>query len=215
MGCMGSGSCRHDSCDGRNVGIPTARSGNRGGKVVGVKFVKENLYGFCRLYVDVCGDDGVFVVTGICRSITLQFANFDLFWFAGRVGCSVEGSPIGSGYGPFFFCNVEGSVGYLPGQVLSICYAYVDPCEELKVELDVFPPFVFVVTVITVCSVLVVPLHLLEVDKWDITFSSSLEPVGLELFQCSCRDGSVYVGWGPGTGLCAAFPFVFACSCHL
>jgi len=52
----------------------------------------------------------------------------------------------------------------LPGQVFAICDAYVDPREKLEVELDVFPPFVFVVTVITVCSVLVVPLSLLEVD---------------------------------------------------
>jgi len=52
----------------------------------------------------------------------------------------------------------------LPGQVLSIGNAYVDPHEEFEVKLDVFPPFVFVVTVITVSSVLVVPLGLFEVD---------------------------------------------------
>ncbi len=55
-------------------------------------------------------------------------------------------------------------MGYLPSQVLAICDVYVDPCEELKVEFDVFLPFVFVVTVITVCSVLIVPLGLFEVD---------------------------------------------------
>ena len=94
----------------------------------------------------------------------MWFANFDLFRFARRVGCSVKGSPIRSGYRPFFFCDVEGSVGYLPGQVLSISDAYVDPREKLEVKFDVFPPFVFVVTVVTVSSVLIVPLGLFEVD---------------------------------------------------
>ena len=54
-------------------------------------------------------------------------------------------------------CDVERSVGYLPSQVLSIGDAYVDPREKLEVEFDVFPPFVFIVTVITVCSVFVKP----------------------------------------------------------
>jgi len=76
----------------------------------------------------------------------------------------VQGAPIGSGYRSFFLRNIEGSVGYLPSQVLSICDAYVDPRKKLEIKFDVFPPFVFVMTVITVCSVLIVPLGLLEVD---------------------------------------------------
>jgi len=94
----------------------------------------------------------------------LWFANFDLFWFARRVNCSVNGPPIGSGYGPFFFGDVEGSVGYLPSQILAVRDTYVDPREEFEVELYVFPPFVFVMAVISVCPVFVVPLSLLEVD---------------------------------------------------
>ena len=116
------------------------------------------------MYLAFCRDDDVFVTRVLIRSAALWFTNFDLFRFTSWVSCSVKGSPIGSGYGPFFLCNVKGSVSYLPSQVLSICDAYVDPREELEVKLDVFPPFVFVVTVIAVCSVLVVPLSLLEVD---------------------------------------------------
>ena len=123
--------------------------------------MQEYLYRFCGFYFAFCRDDDVFVVGFF---VTLRFANVDLFWLAGRVSGSVEGSPIGSGYGSFFFGDVEGSVGYLPGQVFAISDPYVDPRERLEVELDVFPPFVFVVTVVTVCSVLVVPLSLLEVD---------------------------------------------------
>ena len=52
----------------------------------------------------------------------------------------------------------------MPSQVLSICDAYVDPRKKLEIEFDVFPPFVFVVTVVTVCSVLIVPLGLFEED---------------------------------------------------
>ena len=94
----------------------------------------------------------------------MWFTDFDLFWFAGRVGCSVKGSPIRLRYSPFFFCDVEGSVSYLPSQVLSIGDAYVDPCEEFEIKFNVFPPFVFVVTIVPVCSVFIVPLRLLEVN---------------------------------------------------
>src|SRR6266404_8790523 len=172
--------------------------------------MKENLYGFCGFHVDVCRDDDVFVVTRVfCRRFTLQFVNFDLFWFARGIGCTVKGAPIGSGYSPFFFCNVEGSVCYLPSQVLAICDAYVDPHEKLEVEFDVFPPFVFVVTVITICSVLIVPLGLFEVNEGYVTLSTSLEPIGLEFLEGLCRDGCVYVGGGPGVRLGSSFPFPF------
>src|SRR6266404_7887203 len=154
--------------------------------------MKENLYGFCGFHVDVCRDDDVFVVTRVfCRRFTLQFVNFDLFWFARGIGCTVKGAPIGSGYSSFFLGNVEGSVGYLPSQVFAISDAYVDPRKKLEVEFNVFPPLVFVVTVITVCFVLIVPLSLFEVDEGYVTLSSSLEPVGLEFLKGSCRDSSV------------------------
>ena len=94
----------------------------------------------------------------------MGFSHVDVFGFAGRVNYSINRAPIRSGYGPFFLCDVERSVGYLPSQVLSIGDAYVDPREKLEVEFDVFPPFVFIVTVITVCSILVVPLGLFEVN---------------------------------------------------
>ena len=42
--------------------------------------------------------------------------------------------------------------------------SYVYPRKKFEIEFDVFPPFVFVVTVISVCSVFVVPLSLFEVD---------------------------------------------------
>ncbi len=123
------------------------------------------MHGFCCLYVGFGRDDDVFVVSlFLVRGVTLRLTNVDLFWFAGRVGCTVNGAPIGAGYRLFFLCNVKGSVGYLPSQVPSISDVYVDPREKLEVELDMFPPFVFIVTVVTVCSVLVVPLGLFEVN---------------------------------------------------
>ena len=53
--------------------------------------------------------------------------------------------------------DFEWSVGYLPGQILAIFNAYIHPHKEFKTEFNVFPPFVFIVTVITVCSVFVKP----------------------------------------------------------
>src|SRR6266404_5006730 len=63
MGCLGGCSRCHNSCDGRDVTSPTPRSRNRRGKVVCFQFVKENLHGFCCLYVGFSRDDNVFVIS--------------------------------------------------------------------------------------------------------------------------------------------------------
>ena len=121
--------------------------------------------GLCCFYVGFCRDDNVFIVgLFFIGSITLGFPDFDVFWFARWVGGSVNRTPIRSWYGSFLLCNLEGSLGYLPGQVFSVFDAYVYPCKKLETEFDVFPPFIFVVTVITISSVLVVPLGLFQVD---------------------------------------------------
>ena len=68
------------------------------------------------------------------------------------------------GYASLFLGDVKGSVGYLPSQVFAIRDAYVDPRKKLEIKFDVFPPFVFVMTIVSVCSVLIVPLGLFEVN---------------------------------------------------
>ena len=99
----------------------------------------------------------------------------------------------------------------MPGQVLSIFDAYVYPRKKFKTKFDVFSPFVFVLTIVSVCAVLIKPLGLFEEDQRYVVISSSVKPMGLELFKRACGDGGIYVGGRPGAGLCTSFPFpVFA-----
>jgi len=54
---------------------------------------------------------------------------------------------------------------------------YVYPCKEFETEFNVFPPFVFVVTVITVHAIFVEPPGHFEEDERYVTVSSSFDPI--------------------------------------
>ncbi len=88
---------------------------------------------------------------------------------------------------------------------------YVDPHEEFEAEFYVFPPFILIVTVISVCAVFVKPPGLFEEYQGYVVVSTSIDPVGLEFFQCMGCNCGVYIGRRPGAGFCTSFPFsVFA-----
>jgi len=72
--------------------------------------------------------------------------------------------------------------GNLPHQVLLVFDLYVYPYEELEAKLDVFPPFVFVLTVIPISTILIKSLGLFEEDQWYIAFSLSFDEVRLKFF---------------------------------
>src|SRR6266404_4735550 len=102
-------------------------------------------------------------------------------------------------------------MGDFPGQILLIFDAYVYPREEFETKFDVFPPFIFVLTIIAICTILVEPLGLFKEDQRDVAISSSVEPMRLEFLKCMSCYCRIYVGGRPGAGLCASFPFsVFA-----
>ena len=60
--------------------------------------------------------------------------------------------------------------------------SYVDPCKEFKAEFNVFPPFVLIVTIVPVSTVFIKPTGCFEEDEWYITFSLSVDVVGLKFF---------------------------------
>jgi len=59
---------------------------------------------------------------------------------------------------------------------------YVDPCEKFEAEFYVFPPFVFIVTVVTVHTIFIEPPGLFEEYQRYVAVSSSFNPIRLELF---------------------------------
>src|SRR6266404_2577214 len=128
--------------------------------------------------------------------------NFNIFGFTCGITSSIYSTPIRLWYGPFFFCDFEWSSGYLPRQIFVILYAYVDPHEEFEAEFNMFPPLVFVVTIVPVCTVFIKPPSRFEEYYGYVAVSSSVNPVRLELFQCSGCYCGIYVGGRPGTGLC-------------
>ena len=70
----------------------------------------------------------------------------------------------------------------MPRQVLVIFDAYIYPRKEFEAEFDVLPPFVFVMAVITICTVFVKPPGSFEEYQQDVAVSTSVDPVGLEFF---------------------------------